>query len=288
MSKWENSPPEELVHYGIKGMKWGVRKTDPTTFTKDQRKQAKKRFNEFTRASIDSKFKTGEDLFSRKMTREEYDKLSTKDFVVRKGTTVRRVAQNKDSTSNDPTFVSFTKNDKNTYRAVMPVTNGKNPFKVGGNKTYKQHYEITFKAMETLKSPSEKERVDAFSALMDTKSITLKNGKTVTGRQYVKRLYPKEVKTLDTQQLGLRVYKDFTHSQGDVTAPINSAYFKSISAKGYNALIDDNDRGHMSEAPLIILNPNGSLKRMNVHPLSADDINQAMLDIEMPEGKEYS
>jgi hypothetical protein len=170
----------------------------------------------------------------------------------------------------------------------MPLTNSKNPFKTGGNKTYKQHYEITYKALNTLKSPSEKERVDAFVGLMDTPSIKLKNGKTVTGRQFLKRDYPKEVKTLNAQQLGLRAYKDFTQMQGEVTTPLNSAYFKTIREKGYNMVVDDNDRGHLSEAPLIVLNPNGTLKRMHVHPLSADDINQAQLDLVMPSGKEYS
>jgi hypothetical protein len=53
-------------------------------------------------------------------------------------------------------------------------------------------------------------------------------------------------------------------------------------------VVDDNDRGHLSEAPLIVLNPNGTLKRMHVHPLSADDINQAQLDLKLPAGKEYS
>lgn len=30
MSKWEGEPSNELVHYGVKGMKWGVRKAVST------------------------------------------------------------------------------------------------------------------------------------------------------------------------------------------------------------------------------------------------------------------
>lgn len=277
-------PLDELVHYGVKGMHWGVRKnrkTAPTTFSKEQRKQARKSFDEFSLASITKKYPTGEDLFTRKMTQEEYNKLSTKTLTLKKGSTVRRVSQRADEKYGEMTYTSFTERDKGIYRTVMPLTNTKNPFKSAGAKTYKQHYEITFKALETLKSPSEKERVDAFTALMDTKSITLRSGKTVTGRQYLKRSYPKEVKTLNTQQLGLRAYKDFSERQYAQT-PLNSAYFNAVRERGYNSFVDDNDRGHLSETPLVVLNPNGTLKKMDVHPLTADEINQAQLELKPP------
>lgn len=279
---------DELLHYGVKGMKWGVRKTEPTTYSKADRKQAKENVKAFSKASMESKYKTGEDLFTRRMSKEEYNKLSTKDFTVKKGTTVRRVSQRKDEKYDGSTYVSYTKTDQGVYRTVMPLVNSKNPFKSGGAKTYKQHYEHTFKALNTLKSPSEKARVDAFAALMDTKSITLKSGKVVSGRQYLKRAYPKEVKTLDTQQLGLRAYKDFTMYQGNTKDPLNTAYFKKVSEMGYNAVVDDNDRGHLSEAPLIVLNPDGTLKKMKVHPLTNDEIIKSQLELKPPEGKEYS
>jgi hypothetical protein len=277
------TPPGDLEHFGVKGMHWGVRKTEPTTFSKEQRKEAKKNVKKLTSHVVDTKYADG--FFNRKISETEYAKLSTKDLVLKKGTTVRRVGNRKDETYKDSTYVSYTKNDQGVYRAVMPLVNSKNPFKTAGSKTYKQQYEHTFKALETLKSPSEKARVDAFAALMDTPSITLKNGKTTTGRKLLKQAYPKEVKTLNTQQLGLRVYKDFTESQGADT-PLNSAYFKKVREMGYNTIVDDNDRGHLAQTPLIVLNPNGTLKRMSVHSLSADDVNQAQLNLKVPSKNE--
>jgi len=282
----DNKPSlDELLHYGVKGMKWGVRKAEPSTMSKTERKQARKNMGKFSEHVINTKYKDGSEFFTRKMSKEEYNSLSTKDHVVRKGATVRRVANRKDETYKDSTYVSYTKNDQGIYRATMPLVNSRNPFKMPGAKNYRAQYEHTFKALETLKSPSEKARVDAFAALMDTPSIKLKNGKTVTGRKYLKPSYPKEVKTLDSQQLGLRAYKDFTEMQGADT-PLNTAYFNKVREMGYNAVIDDNDRGHLSEAPLIVLNPNGTLKKMSVHPLTADEINQAQANIKVPPKEE--
>jgi hypothetical protein len=150
-------------------------------------------------------------------------------------------------------------------------------------KRYADSYEATYKALETLRSPSEKARVDAFIELFDKPSVTLKNGKTITGREYMSRAgYPREVKTLNSQQLGLRYYKDFLENQYKET-PLNTAYFKNVAEKGYNSIVDDNDRDIVSKAPLIVLNPNGTLKKMNVRTLSADDINNAQLQLKVDE-----
>jgi hypothetical protein len=279
----ESKPPlDELVHFGVKGMRWGIRKdrTYDATQSKAERKAASKNYGKFASAVVQKKYADDKNLFERKISPEQYAKLSTKTVSIRKGQTVRRVSKREDENYGEMTYVSYKKGDQDVYRAVMSTMG---TFKLGGNKRYKPSYEHTFKAVETLKSPSEKERVDAFVELFDHPSITLKNGKTVTGREFVKDMgFRKEAKTLDAQQLGLRFYKSFTEDQY-MNTPINSAYFKKIQEKGYNALLDDNDRGHLAEAPVIVLNPNGTLKRMGVKRLSADDVNTAMARLKVPE-----
>lgn len=50
MSKWEESSQGELVHYGIKGMKWGVRHDGPPGVSRSTNRTAKKDAKEFARA----------------------------------------------------------------------------------------------------------------------------------------------------------------------------------------------------------------------------------------------
>lgn len=275
----DSKPPlESLSHHGVKGMKWGVHRnrTEATTLSKADRKQAKKNISALGKTSFESKY--GNDFVERKITQEQYNKLSTKAVTVRKGTEIARVTKRKDEQLQDMTYVSYKAGDKNLYRAIMPLVSSRLPLMIAGRKTYGATYEATFKNLTTLKSPSEKERIDAFTELFDSPEIKLRNGKMVTGRQFMKSAYPREVKTLNTQQLGLRFYNNFTENQFAKT-PINTAYFKKIQDRGYNAIVDDNDRKHLSDTPLIILNPNGTLKKMSVKALTADDINKAQLKL---------
>lgn len=50
MSKWEETSQDELVHYGVKGMKWGVRHDGPAGVSRSTNRQAKKDAHEFARA----------------------------------------------------------------------------------------------------------------------------------------------------------------------------------------------------------------------------------------------
>src|SRR5215211_7511775 len=161
----DHKPPLDealLVHYGIKGMKWGVRsKEDPAA--KAARKVERKRFNTELSKTLERRFA----ISLKSLSNEEYQKLSTQGKTFAKGHEFRRVVSKKNKDAIDR-YVSTNEQDFYNYRVGL----GRKLFNRFG-----ERHEVTLKSVNQLKSPSAKERVDAFVDLMDKPSVTLTNGK---------------------------------------------------------------------------------------------------------------
>ncbi len=261
-----------IIHYGIKGMRWGVQKDQSSfynpksskEFTKKASKHAKQALKPSTDARIDR-------LFGKSQI--NYSELSTKEVILKRGQEFARITQRKNETLRDMTYAAYTKEDRARYVSVMANVQGLRFAK----RSYKPTYEVTLKATKNLKSPSEKVRLDAFVELMSASVIPvgLRGKKTLTGREYLARTgLKREVKRLDNQQLGEKYYHAFVANQF-ANRPLNTAYFNSIKAKGFNALMDDNDRGIVADEPIMILDTKGSIKTTKIRQLTNDEINTA-------------
>lgn len=260
-----------LAHHGVKGMHWGVHRERETEAHKAYRKQTTKQFRKATQPAT---IRRVEKQYGKEITSEEYKSLSTKDVKYGSGKTLNRITKSaEDDKTKSMLFVSTNKADATAYRSVLPYQDNviRQLFRSGNNK-YDGFQETTFKSTKALLGPSEKARVDAFISLLDTPAVKLSNDKTVTGREYLKRVgMAPDIKRLDSQKAGLKYYNDFLSNQYMKT-PLNDAYFDSLKAKGYNVVSDDNDRKVLTKDPLIILDPAGTVKQMSVRQLTTDDI----------------
>ena len=272
------SEEEFLQHFGVKGMKWGVRKErDVSTESKALRKASSKSFNSYM---MD---KSKDDLLYRAMTKDEYNSLSTGREFLNKNSTLFRVTKNSDSTLKGKTYVSQLPEDATFYRAALPAMGPQNkglPPGAGAKKYQGEHYEIEMTTIKKLSAPSEKERVDAFLEILDEPSVKVGNKAPVTGREYLTKAgyAPLFSKKYDTQEFGFRTYYDFVRGQGGDT-PINTAYFNKIRSKGFDVISDDYDRGKLTKAPLILLNPEGTHTVKSVRKLTTDEINRSQREL---------
>jgi hypothetical protein len=266
-----------LEHYGVKGMRWGIRREPQpgdSTETKAERKAAKKAVNDYMWNAI------GDQPMFREMKKEEYDALCQEGQTFAKGIVLKRISFDEKARMEGATYVSKLKEDAEFYKASLPAVGPQvEGFGSGGRKRYKQSsYEVTMQTTKKLSLPSDKERFEAFYDLLGTPSIKMKGKKApITGREYLeKQLGYKTIFRKQTdQRLAFRAYHEFVQGQGNKDNPINKPYFDSLAKKGYNALIDENDAGTYTKNPLILLDPKGTVRITNIHKLTADEINKA-------------
>ena len=254
----------DIIHYGVKGMRWGVRR---------DRKAAAANLN---KASDIVNKRQEQRRLQATLTEADFKNLSDKKIVFQKGTTLNRITRTA-ADEDGNLYVSVNPKDAEYYRGLIPLE--QNNFVM---KNYGTVYEKTFTALEDLKSPSEKERVSAYIRVMDSPVITV-DGKALTGREYLReRGLGDVVNGLSSREVALTYYGQLAAQQGIKNEPINSAVFKDLSRRGYNAIIDDNDRGIIAETPLLLLKPASSIRTESIKQLSEADILQAQKNLAPP------
>lgn len=256
---------DTITHHGIKGQKWGVRRAAKRNLTSVSREVNVRQQNA---------------RFNSTISEQQYRNLSSKDVVIKKGSTLSRISEtpNEDARKN-LLYVSTNRADALVYRGVLPAgkTKGMTARKHEG------YYETTLQATSDLKSPSEKERVDAYKRIMSQRQIKLDGGEIINGREYLKRQgLGNLVDSHTDKQLALMYYGQLAGQQGIRNEPLSSAYFKSLKKKGYNALIDDNDRNILAKEPLLILDSTRTLKPIHVKKLTTKDVHIAQATLKIP------
>lgn len=224
-----DSPSDSLTHYGVKGMKWGVRKAQANANVANYRQ------------GISSRYASRPQTISE----SEYKKLDTKDSVLaKKNQEAYRIANAANSALNGKTYISVDKRDNDVYAALLDAS--------GNSKAKKS--QLILGVNEDLISPSKKQRVDTFIEVLNS-DIPFQ-GKTIKGRDLVS--YTLADKAASTKDLGLKYYNQFAQSQV-MNTPLSTKYFDTIRKKGYNALLDDADANLVTKLPVIVLDSKKSL-----------------------------
>lgn len=249
----------ELKHFGVLGMKWGVRRYQ----NKD--------------GSLTKK--------GRERLKEYSNKYDNQDFSLEKNSKFQRIGNKNEKDTSYRTYVSFGKLDNARYLSYAD----------GDMLSGRSVSEL--KSKEKIKVAKGKVLVDTFVEQFGEYSLNEFTRTTVPEQIYTRsdgskvdlnkqrRKEAKNIysKTFDSQESFDKAYKLFSQKLMEDTK-ISSDYFKKLEAKGYNAMFDYNDKD-AADNPLIIFNRQKTLSTKKVRDIDYKDVEKAREYLEKIEGR---
>lgn len=271
----DNMNNDKLIHYGIKGMRWGVRKKysdkEISEYRKKKIAEAPTK-SESPRGANKGWYKNApKSTLIREMRREESESLKTKkkintkkdSFVLKKGTSIHRSTYDpEDGKKEGHAFASFKTKDAKGYAF-------RNKLISGGKKTF----DLSMVATEDLISPSKKERVDTFVKLMQNDPEFNKAYQTQKKMYQLLRNRDKADKIYKTVSELEKEYNMFSVSLGG-SEELRKRYFSELNKKGYNMVIDDADASIIADSPIIVFDRQKSLEIVSVNEVNRDYLRQ--------------
>ena len=232
---------DQLAHYGILGMKWGVRRYQP---------YPKGKHGTFLGQDRDD------------------------DIRVKKGTNAYRVQAQKDLIGEGQVYVSLSKLDHARY--IQASVNGEGGVAVDAminpSDNDGRPYSVRMQLDKDLIAPSYSATMDSF--IKTVGQVGVKEISKTMNRERGKE-FVKNIKHLNRDDALDQAYVAFAGTfMRDTKA--KEIFFRDLQNKGYNAVIDDwdnklNQGTGYTEAPIIVFKKQDSFKNVKSVPISKED-----------------
>lgn len=249
----------ELYHWGVKGMKWGVRRYQNKDGSLTPAGKKRYSANELGRTPVPKGVSIKADG----------------SITVSKGASLQRLISGKSRPLKDLTYASIIEHDNAKY---VKYIGGKGFFGGGRDKI------MSIKANEDLIAPSMDEASRIMVDVLNTNPKFRNSFKNMLGNT----VSDKELKRMTADPTGIDAkawYDELNVSMTfsadfDSSAPfIQKTFSEALQKKGYNMLRDENDfQNKVAKAPVIILNPEKTLSVVEVSDIT-DELRNSSKEI---------
>lgn len=227
------------------------------------------------------KYMDSESRLFEAVSRDAYSQLSDVDVKLTSGQVFHRISTSDEQSltykmrnmfggefevTKDRLYLAFTEEDVTRYKAMLPKYWWKQ-WGMGGQ----QGYDVAYKAMTDINAPSAKKRIDVYTELIKTdlsvrrmaeQAYTLSSGKG-------------SMRVMDDEELSRSTYNWLSGSLANTANDAATKYINKLKSMGYNAIVDDNDAGRLSDMPMIIFDPVKNVVRQGAEALTNDKIEAA-------------
>ena len=266
MSNFYIVKSDELYHYGVKGMKWGVRRYQnpdgSLTISGKKRYDSNKGY-----------------VYGVK--KKQYSELHDSDRAFEKGHRFQNISfgESRKLSNDNVTYVSYGKNDNNAYK-------GKYASDITMNVLRGKPMVNTITLVDDVKIPSQKKAVDTFMELYKSnpEGVSRSIAKARSDVQLFNRIGKikkfnenrtyKQLTTKGEDWVASKGYTMFNQSlMSSSETKARNMYFDKLIKEGYSGLLDTNDanNGYVKD-PIILLTPKTSAKVTKSLELTQRDI----------------